>query len=74
MASLTKGDLEDFIRVVSEMRNAAYEQFLGHGGAIRAAEALIKKLEEDEAKSSEDTKEGGGDYSPPSVSLPISGE
>lgn len=75
MASLSKEDLQQFISEVVALRDRAYEQSLEHNGAIKAAEWLLQKLNDSEAKElKESEKEGDGAYSSPSVSLPISGE
>ena len=68
MASLSKEDLQSFISEVMALRDRAYEQSLEHNGAIKAAEWLLQKLNDSEAKELQETgKEEGTPSSDPFV-------
>lgn len=68
MASLTKEDLQEFITEVIALRDRTYEQSLEHNGAIKAAEWLLAKLNDSEAKELQETgKEPGTPGSDPFV-------
>ena len=68
MASLSKEDLQSLLSEAVALRDRAYEQFLEHNGAIKAAEWLLAKLNDSEAKELQETgKEAGTPASDPFV-------
>jgi len=67
MASLSRKEVEDFIVMVTQLRDQAYELSLEHSGAIKAAQHFLSKL--DEAEQSSDAGKGA-EFSPPTQTPP----